>query len=132
MVPAKRRDRPENKFRHRPGDAIGPARLTFVRRAGPIGETQPTGLFRCVCGREWQTRVDSVVSGATRSCGCSRVGATVRHTWPASIPTPRMFRTFIAMMVDGSTFGEIAIEIGVAHSTIGRWARRYLGEAVPA
>ena len=31
------------------------------------------GLYRCVCGKEFRTRIDCVKSGNTKSCGCLKI-----------------------------------------------------------
>jgi hypothetical protein len=56
-----------------PGARFG--RLTFVSLAESLGG-RTTGWFKCDCGEQHRTAVRSVITGATRSCGCLRSETT--------------------------------------------------------
>ena len=47
-------------------------RLTPVRFLGLNKRGQALYLYECDCGEEYAGRVDNVMSGNTRSCGCLR------------------------------------------------------------
>ncbi|MEA3330616.1 MAG: hypothetical protein U9Q29_02860 [Campylobacterota bacterium] len=40
------------------------------REYGSQGRTLEWGLFRCYCGNEFEVRMESVLKGHTKSCGC--------------------------------------------------------------
>lgn len=55
--------------------------LVFVKESNPRkspSRVHRAALFRCRCGNEFETIIRSVVSGNTRSCGCS-TGVTARR-----------------------------------------------------
>lgn len=48
--------------------------LTLLAHVAPsrfASKREARGLWRCACGKEKTIRISSVVSGATRSCGCA-------------------------------------------------------------
>lgn len=54
--------------------------IKFVRNDYTSGgQVRPVWLFKCECGGEIETRLYSVRSGKTRSCGCARGKANIRH-----------------------------------------------------
>lgn len=53
----------------KPGDKI--AFLTFLRIGEKkVGRTDTMGVFLCKCGKEFSTRIASVINGKTKACGC--------------------------------------------------------------
>ena len=53
-------------------ERIPGTRLTPVRFLGMNKGGKPVYLNECDCGEEYAGRVDNVMSGNTRSCGCLR------------------------------------------------------------
>jgi len=55
------------RVNYQEGDKIG--ELTFINREGSQSGS-PMAKFRCDCGKEFITRIESAKNGASKSCGC--------------------------------------------------------------
>lgn len=54
------------------GDYIGPNKVLLKERLVIKGEKHCRGIFECPqCGKLFESRIDSIVSGKTLGCGCS-------------------------------------------------------------
>lgn len=64
------------------GDVFG--RLTTIAPAEPYiepnGRARPRWLCRCECGEERAINENALTRGATKSCGCLRVEATIKRS----------------------------------------------------
>ena len=73
------------KTEYREGDVING--LTFIREAEPYitpstKQRVRRALFKCHCGNEFETVIQYVKSGDTKSCGCYRNQQIIgRNTW---------------------------------------------------
>ena len=60
------------KFKHLPGDRLGPLQLKLVRRTTKpnLRSTNQYAVFECGCGAEFTARISKVQAGKAKSCGC--------------------------------------------------------------
>lgn len=74
-----------------PGDKYGKLSIIAeVRRAAPGGRSYRAVLCRCDCGNELTCALRSIISGDTRSCGCSRGRA--KYEWKRCLVCRRFAR----------------------------------------
>ena len=60
-----------SKYKYNPGDKLGPNKIELLKRTTKDSRGQWKGRFICpYCGKEFETRIYSVVDGTTLSCGC--------------------------------------------------------------
>ncbi len=59
------------------GNKIG--YLTIIGKSRCIDKKHSIILVRCDCGKEWESRRDSIVRGSTISCGCIRKKAFINR-----------------------------------------------------
>lgn len=52
------------------GQRIGD--ITFIKEVERKSKYIRIGIFRCICGNEFETTLTNVKAKITRSCGCSR------------------------------------------------------------
>ena len=45
----------------------------------PAGHKLRKGLFKCICGREWEAGISEIKRGHTRSCGCLPNKGNTKH-----------------------------------------------------
>lgn len=67
------------------------SRLTVIKRVTPIGVKPVLWLCSCSCGKEISTTGDRLRSGASKTCGCSRIGRARTHG-QSTIPEYRVWR----------------------------------------
>lgn len=59
------------KFKYNDGDCIGPHHINMIKRTKKDNQNKWLGLFQCpYCKKEFETRINSIQSGLTQSCGC--------------------------------------------------------------
>lgn len=101
-----------------PGDRFGHlVVIGFVRhvRTAGGGQKRPVFRFRCDCGKEVDTRIYSVRSGKTASCGCKARGRAPKHgatTGGSLSPEWRAWRDMLTRATNPN--------IGHAHRYTGR------------
>ena len=60
---------------YRPGDLLGPLNIKLIQRTGKRG-TKQLAIFECpYCGKNFQSSIQSVSCGDTKSCGCKSTTA---------------------------------------------------------
>lgn len=59
------------KFKYNIGDEVGSNHIVLLKRLRKDSKKKWIGLFRCHCGKTFTTRVESVASNNTTSCGCN-------------------------------------------------------------
>lgn len=60
---------------HHKGDLLGPNKILLVDRTESINKVS-YGNFQCpLCGKIFNTSINSIVTGATVSCGCLKISA---------------------------------------------------------
>lgn len=61
------------RFHYKPGDLLGPDKIELVRYTNKDKNRKWFGDFICPrCGQTFNSRINNVVKGETRSCGCIR------------------------------------------------------------
>ena len=74
--------------------------LILLKDLGMIFATETSkrkyrfGLFKCYCGSEFKTQINSIKSGHTKSCGCKERTGNMKH----GLSNHRLYDTWTAMM----------------------------------
>lgn len=62
------------KYNLKEGDKIKNSEIIFIKELPQISSTTGRGrrisLFECYCGKLFETRLSSIITGSTQSCGC--------------------------------------------------------------
>ena len=59
------------KYKYNEGDGLGPQKMILKKRTKKDSSNQWFGLFECpYCKKEFETRISSIATGKTKSCGC--------------------------------------------------------------
>ena len=53
------------------------------------------GIFECFCGKQFKSRVDSVKSGTTKSCGCLRVSVNKKLNTIYNISRTKLYKKIL-------------------------------------
>lgn len=59
------------KFKYNDGDLVGPHQILMIKRTSKDFNNKWKGIFQCpYCKNTFESRINSVQSGLTQSCGC--------------------------------------------------------------
>ena len=61
-------------------------------------EKRRYGLYKCHCGKEFETIISDVKSGRVSSCGCNRINHTNKRRTKHSLANHRLYQTWNGMM----------------------------------
>jgi len=60
-------------FLYKDGDRIGPNKILMIKRTRKSDKGYYYAIFQCpVCGKNFETSINHVTMGRTKTCGCSR------------------------------------------------------------
>ena len=64
----------------------------------PCGTVHKRGLFRCSCGKEFETNFSAVKSGNTKSCGCLKILTTIRRSTKHGLSNSPLYKVYKNMV----------------------------------
>ena len=70
--------------------------MQFVTEASRLPKR--TGLYKCICGKEFKTRIDCVKNGNTKSCGCLKIKSVKEFRTKHGLSRHRIYNNWKSMV----------------------------------